>query len=62
MIKSGRIIRVGHIDLRDKLRTVVWQRNLKERGHLEDLGANGKIILKRILKEKDKDLDWIVLA
>jgi hypothetical protein len=29
---------------------------------LEDLGANAKIILKRIFKEKNKGVDWIDLA
>jgi len=29
---------------------------------LEDIGANGKIILNQIFKEKDKGVDWIDLA
>jgi hypothetical protein len=29
----------------------LWWKNLKERGHLEDLGEDGIIILKRALKE-----------
>jgi len=28
----------------------IWWRNLKERGHMEDIGVEGRIILKRIFK------------
>ena len=33
--------------------TVSWLVNLKERRHLEKLGVDGKIILKRILKDEE---------
>jgi hypothetical protein len=35
---------------------------MRERDHLEDLGADGKIILKLIFKKWDGDIDWIYLA
>jgi len=33
-----------------------------ERGHLEDVGVDGKIILKRISKTWNVVMDWIHLA
>jgi len=36
--------------------------NMRERGHLKDLGVDGRIILKQIFKEWDGVMDWIVLA
>jgi hypothetical protein len=34
-----------------EVHTGFWWEDLKERGHLEDLGADGRIILKLIFKE-----------
>jgi len=42
--------------------TGFWLGNLRARGHLEDLGAHGRIILKWILKKWDRGMDWIDLA
>jgi hypothetical protein len=39
----------------------LW-RNLKERGHLEDVGVDGQIMLKGIFKEKVLGIDWINVA
>ena len=33
-----------------------------KRDHLEDLGVDGKVILKCVLKQWKGDLDWIVMA
>jgi hypothetical protein len=39
-----------------------WWGNLKERHHLEDLGVDGRIILKLILQKHNARVDWIDLA
>ena len=38
---------------RGYVRTGFWWGNLRERGHFEDLGVNGRIILKYIFKKWD---------
>ena len=43
-----------------ELRTRFWWGNLKERAHLEDLGVDGRIIVKWIFKEwHGGGVDWI---
>jgi hypothetical protein len=42
--------------------TGFWWGNLRERDHLKDLGIGGRIIIKRIFKKWDGDVDWISLA
>jgi hypothetical protein len=42
--------------------TGFWWESLKERDHLEDIGADGGIILKWIFKSWDEGMHWIDLA
>jgi hypothetical protein len=42
--------------------TGFWPEDLRERGHLEDQGVDGRIILKCVFKKLDGDMDWIDLA
>jgi lipocalin len=37
-------------------------KKLRERGHLEDTGVDGRTILKMIFKNQNERLDWMVLA
>jgi len=39
-----------------------WWGNLRERNHLEDLDAEGRMILNWIFKKRDWGMDWIDLA
>jgi hypothetical protein len=51
VIKSRRQKWALHVERmgRTKICTVIWRGNLKERDHLEDLGLDGRIILKWVL-------------
>jgi sugar lactone lactonase YvrE len=44
---------------RGACRVLVWK--LREKDHLEDLGVDGRIILKWIFKQWDGGMDWIDL-
>jgi len=47
---------------RGKVYTGFWWGNLKERNHLEDSGAYGRIILIWIYRKWVRGMDWIDLA
>jgi hypothetical protein len=44
------------------VRTGVWWGHVREEDHLEDLGVEGRIILKCILSRWDGGVHWIDLA
>jgi len=44
------------------MHAAVWWENLKKRDYLENLGVDGRIILKLNFQECDGGMDWIVLA
>jgi hypothetical protein len=45
-----------------EVRTWFWWEDPRERDHLEELGIDGWIILKCVLKKLDGYVDWIDLA
>jgi hypothetical protein len=54
MIKSRRMRWAGHnACIGNEMHTRLWSGNLMEMDHLEDLGIDGTIILKWILKKWD---------
>jgi hypothetical protein len=42
--------------------TGLWWENLTERNHLEELGLDGRVLLKWIFKNWYGNMDWIDLA
>jgi hypothetical protein len=47
---------------REEVHTGFWWGNLRKRGHLEDQGVNGRIILRRIFRKLDVGMGWIDLV
>jgi hypothetical protein len=45
-----------------EVHTGFWWGDLRERDHLKELGVDGRIILKLILKKLDGEAEWIDLA
>ena len=41
---------------------LIWGKKREVRHHVEDIGVDGRIILKRILEILWEGVDWIVLA
>jgi len=54
----------GHVarSWRGEVDTGFWCGNLRDKGHLEDPGIDGKIILTCIFRKPVGGLDWIGLA
>jgi len=44
------------------VRTWLWCGNLRERGYLEDLGLDGRIIVKLIFRKWEWGMDWLDLV
>jgi len=61
-MKSSRMRWAGHVARigRRELHTGFWWGNLRERDHWEDVGVDGRIILKFLFKKWDGGL-WIIL-
>jgi hypothetical protein len=51
-----------HVRETGEVRTGFWWGDLSKRDHFEDLGVDGRIILKWAFKKWDGDTDWIDLA
>jgi hypothetical protein len=45
-----------------EVQTWFWWGNMRERDHLENLGVDGRVILKWVFKKWDGRMDWIDLA
>jgi hypothetical protein len=64
-IKSRRMRKVGHVACmgRGEVRTGFWWGSQSERGHLEDRGVDGRIILRWIFRKWDAGvcigMSWI---
>jgi hypothetical protein len=39
-----------------------WRGSMRERSQLQDIGVNGRIILKWVFKKWDRVMDWIYLS
>ena len=44
------------------MHTVFWWGNVTERGHLEDRGVDGCLILRLIFRKWDGGMGWVDLA
>jgi len=55
---AGNVARMG----RGERYTWLWWGDLRERDHLEDLGVDGRIVLRWIFRKWHGGVDWIELA
>jgi len=46
-----------HVRGTGEMNAGLWWGDLRERVHLEDLGAEGRVILKRVFKKWDEGMD-----
>ena len=51
-----------HVCGKGEVRTEFWWGNMMERGHLKDVGLDGRIVLNLFFKKWDEGMDWIDLA
>ena len=47
---------------REEVHTGFWWGKVRQRDNLQDLGLDGNIILKLIVKKWDEGMEWIYLA
>ena len=52
---------MGHAGVREEVLTGFCWGDLEERDHLEDLGLEGKRVLKWVIKKGDVGMEWIDL-
>ena len=52
------------LDVREigEMNSGFWWENQRERGHLEDPGVDGRIILKYIFGKRNGGMDWTVMV
>jgi hypothetical protein len=54
--------RMWHVYGREEVHTEFLLGNLKERGHLEDGGLDGRLILRWIFRKWDGGMEWFELV
>jgi hypothetical protein len=64
VMKSRRMRWAGYVARMGKreVDTGFWWGDLREGDHLGDPGTDGRIILRRIFKKRDRGMNWIELA
>jgi hypothetical protein len=64
LIKSSIIWWAGHIERmgRGPVHREFWWGNLRERGHIEEPGVDGRIMVRSVFRKWVGGVDWIDLA